>query len=83
VLGAPWRRLVSGIGRASFAGAVMLAVLVVRAHLAPVRPALWDLPESALVGLGAYAIALLLLEVVRPAYLAPRPGPLAMAQAST
>jgi PST family polysaccharide transporter len=83
VLGAPWRSLVSGLGRASFAGAVMICALLLRAHLAPVRPAFWDLPESGLLGLGAYAVALLFLEVVRPAYLAPRARGLSVAQAQT
>ena len=71
-MGAPWRRLVSGLGRAWAAGGVMAATLVLRAQFSSQRPALWDLPESVLVGAAAYIIAFLYLELVRPAYLAPR-----------
>jgi PST family polysaccharide transporter len=70
---APWRRLISGLGRAWIASAVMTVTLILRAQFSTQRPALWDLPESALVGAAAYVIAFLYLELVRPAYLAPRP----------
>ena len=72
-MGAPWRRLISGLGRAWTASGVMAATLILRAQFSTQRPALWDLPESALVGAAAYVIALLYLELVRPAYLASRP----------
>jgi PST family polysaccharide transporter len=78
VFHAPWRRLVSGVARAWLASGFMAAVLIVRAQVSTSRPQLWDLPESMLVGAAAYAIAILYLELVRPAYLGPprlRPTP--------
>lgn len=72
-MGAPWRRLISGLGRAWTAGGIMAVTLILRAQFSGQRPPLWDLPESVLVGAAAYVIAFLYLELVRPAYLAPRP----------
>jgi hypothetical protein len=78
VFHAPWRRLVSGVARAWLASGFLAAVLIVRAQVSTSRPQLWDLPESMLVGAAAYAIAILYLELVRPAYVGPprlRPTP--------
>ncbi len=78
-LNLPWRGLVSGAGRSWIAGTVMIAALSLLDRFAPAQPALWDVVVAASVGLAAYAFALLALELVRPAYLAPRPRPLAIA----
>jgi PST family polysaccharide transporter len=72
-LEAPWTRVASGIGRSWAASGVMLVALVARGHLAPAHGPVLDLMETVAVGAAAYVIALLGLELLRPAYLAPRP----------
>ncbi len=72
-VGASWRRLIGGVGRAWTGGAAMAIVLSAwnhpTAHVAP----LMGLPEAAIIGGGAYLTALLFMELLRPTA-RPRPG---------
>ncbi len=78
-LGARPSRLISGVGRAGLAGLAMIGALLLEGWLAPARSPFWDLLQAALTGLLAYGLALLVLELIRPAYLVHRPHRLALA----
>ncbi len=64
-VGTSWRRLVGGVSRAWAGGAVMAAALATWNHPAAHSP-LFGLPEDIAIGCGAYLIALLLMEQLRP-----------------
>jgi len=67
-LGAPWRRLMSGAGRAWSAGGVMIVAMRVWSELgAQHLPLLFGIAAACLVGGAAYLTALAFMEVVLPA----------------
>jgi O-antigen/teichoic acid export membrane protein len=72
-LDAPWRRLVGGVGRAWAGGAAMAVALGAWNHPAPHPSLLLGLPEAAMVGGGAYLVALLFMELLRPTTRPPQP----------
>ncbi|MDB5459798.1 MAG: polysaccharide transporter, family [Caulobacteraceae bacterium] len=80
VLGASWRRLIGGVGRAWAAGAAMAVVLSAwDQHAGLHAQLLLGLPEAVLIGGGAYLVALLFLEQLRPTHRPRRPRPARLA----